>query len=191
MNGPSRERAFTLIELMIALAVLALVLTLGVPSFRNNIIDNRQVSELNALVAELNWARSEAVARNTPVTVKRLTSDWTGGWGIFVDRDGDGVLDSDGDGTLCETGEDCELRQHSALPGGLQLSFSWTRVTYDSMGMSQGFNGTFTLCNDEDPRGSRSARGLVLSSNGRVRPARDENSDGYPEDGSGNPLSCP
>nr|MCU0735737.1 GspH/FimT family pseudopilin [Methylotetracoccus sp.] len=90
MNTPTTHRGFTLIELMIALVVMALVLTLGVPSFRNIILDNRQVSELNVLVAELNWARSEAVARNAPVTLKRSGSSWNDGWQIFVDYDKDG-----------------------------------------------------------------------------------------------------
>ena len=82
---PSLETAaagFTLIELMIGLAVAALVLTIGVPSFRNIILDNRlTMTEVNTFVADLNLARSEATARNTFVTVKALSgTEWNKGW---------------------------------------------------------------------------------------------------------------
>lgn len=191
MNTPTTHRGFTLIELMIALVVMALVLTLGVPSFRNIILDNRQVSELNVLVAELNWARSEAVARNAPVTLKRSGSSWNEGWQIFVDYDKDGVLDGDGDSVLCEPGEDCELRTHGALPSGIDVRFSRstsTRITYDAQGTTQAYNGTFIFC---DAREAKWARGLILSTNGRLKPTRDTNGDHYHEGSDGNALTCP
>lgn len=187
----SIHRGFTLIELMISLSVMALVLTFGVPSFRNTILDNREIAEVNTLVAELNWARSEAAARNVPVTVRRTGSKWNEGWQIFADYDRDGTLDNDGDANSCELGEDCELRTHNALPTGIDVQYSrstYSRITYDPQGATQAYNGTFVFC---DARGVKSARGLILSTNGRLKPARDEDHDGYVEDSEGNPLTCP
>lgn len=191
MNAPAPHRGFTLIELMISLAVMALLLTMGVPSFRNTILDNRQVSELNTLVAALNLARSEAVARNTPVTFKRTGANWKEGWQIFVDYDGDGNLDSDGDSVTCEVGEDCELRTYGAFLDGVDLRFSrssYSRLSYDSQGTTQGYNGTFIFC---DERGAKRAHGAILSTNGRLKATRDKDKDGYHEDSDGDALTCP
>lgn len=188
MDKSSSPCGFTLIELLISVMVTVLVLTIGVPSFRNMILDNRQVSELNVLVAELNWARSEAAARNAPVTLRRSGSTWNQGWQIFVDYDRDGVLDDDGDSVLCEAGEDCALRTHDAVQSGINVQFSRARITYDAQGTTAGYNGTFIFC---DARGAKRARGAILSTNGRLKPTRDTNGDHYHEGGDGNALTCP
>ncbi|MCH6550161.1 MAG: prepilin-type N-terminal cleavage/methylation domain-containing protein, partial [Proteobacteria bacterium] len=58
-----RTRGFTLFELMITLAVAALILSLGVPGFRNFIQNNRATTHTNDLVTALNLGRSEATRR--------------------------------------------------------------------------------------------------------------------------------
>lgn len=158
---------FTLIELMISIAVAVLMLTLGVPSFRNMILDNRLATEVNVVVAELNLARSEAIARNTLVIVKPLSgTEWHKGWRSFVDFNKNGVFDKD----------ETELRQHEALNSGIAIAYSGTGATFTGTGMlpEYGKGGpsefTFTFC---DERGSGKARGLTLAVNGRLRVARD------------------
>ncbi len=192
MKTHSAHRGFTLIELMITLSVMALVLTLGVPNFRTTILDNRQVSELNSLIAALNLARSDAVARNTWVSVSPISgSDWSNGWFVFVNRDGQNSFNGTA-GTLCENStdvtKDCELRTYPALPNGLTLRFPRTRITFDSLGAAQGFTGTFVFC---DGRGAKAARGAILANNGRLKPTRDEDHDGYQDNSDGSHLSCP
>lgn len=80
---------FTLIELMIGIAILAIVLGLGVPSFMNTIERNRITTATNDLVMALQMARSEAIKRRTDVTVCRRNAagnacdngaNWAGGW---------------------------------------------------------------------------------------------------------------
>jgi type IV fimbrial biogenesis protein FimT len=187
---PSLETAaagFTLIELMIGLAVAAVVLTIGVPSFRNIILDNRLVTEVNTFVADLNLARSEAIARNTFVTVKPLSgTDWHTGWRSFADPNKNGAFDE---------GE-TEIRQREALASNVTVAYSGAGVTFNSMGMlivsesspEISGPGTFTFC---DSRRWEKARGLILPSNGRLRVARDTNHDKYPEDDKGSHLACP
>ena len=65
------NNGFTLIELMVTVAVLAIVLSLGVPSYRALIINNRLTAQANALVASINLARSEAIKRGVRVWVYR------------------------------------------------------------------------------------------------------------------------
>jgi len=175
-----RMCGFTLVELMVTLAVAAIVLTVGVPSFQTLIKNNRLTTAANALVASLNLARSEAIKRGVRVTVCKsadgasctTAGNWEQGWIVFTDLNSDGSFTDDGDATPCETGEECILRVHESLPTSLTLrsgtNFSnW--VSYLPSGISRGNNGlandTFRLCHDND---TSDARSIAVSTTGRV-----------------------
>jgi type IV fimbrial biogenesis protein FimT len=67
-RDPARKsRAFTLIELLVVVVLIAIVLAIGVPSFTNYIVTNRLKAVTAQLVTDLQFARSEAMARSTPV----------------------------------------------------------------------------------------------------------------------------
>ena len=78
----SKQLGFTLIELMVTVSVLALLLGIGVPSFRATIQGNRVTAVSNDLVAALQFARSEAVRRGENVTLCSSNDQVTcsGGW---------------------------------------------------------------------------------------------------------------
>jgi type IV fimbrial biogenesis protein FimT len=66
---PARQRrGFTLIELMVTVAVLAIVLTVAVPSFANLVNGNRLTAQANDLLAAVEYAKTEAVKNNATVT---------------------------------------------------------------------------------------------------------------------------
>lgn len=91
-----RQHGFTLIELMVVLAVTGIMLGFGVPKITRMLQGNRVVASLNNLSAHLIYARSEAVRRSTSVSVVALDPDptlWERGWMVFVDPNADGVLD--------------------------------------------------------------------------------------------------
>lgn len=101
-HAPGRHGAgFTLIELMITIAIAAILLTIGVPGFRDLIINNRIASQTNELVTAINMARSEAVKRGEPVTVCAssdqatcsLSRNWATGWITIVDNQTSGNPD--------------------------------------------------------------------------------------------------
>jgi type IV fimbrial biogenesis protein FimT len=79
---------FTLYELMITVAVAAIILSLGVPGFMDILQNNRATGHTNDLVTALNLARSEATRRAATVTVCSTTNgttcngttDWSTGW---------------------------------------------------------------------------------------------------------------
>ena len=73
MKSWPRRQGFTLIELMIVVAVLAVILTLAAPSFRDLILMQRLRGVNAQLVTDLSFARSEAISRGTFVQVRFQT----------------------------------------------------------------------------------------------------------------------
>jgi type IV fimbrial biogenesis protein FimT len=168
-----RNTGFTLIELMVTLALAAIIVTMAIPSFQEVIRNNRLTTQANELVSALNLARSEAIKRGVRVTVCRssngtsCTGNWEQGWIVYSDINGDGVADIGGGN--CDPGEDCILRSYGELGGNNTLRGNdnvTNRVTFNPNGFTPGFNGTFNLC---DARGVSKARFIVISFTGRLR----------------------
>ena len=80
MNAPSarQQRAFTLVELMVAITVLALLLVLAAPSFTNASLPSKLRSVANSLVGAAQLARSEAIKRDAVVTEFRASGGAVG-----------------------------------------------------------------------------------------------------------------
>ncbi len=165
------ESAFTLIELMLAIAVGAVLLVLGVPSFKNIMERNGLAVQVNDFISTLNYARSEAVKRKQDIvicrsdtTVTPLNCNTSGGagyeegWMIYIDFDRDGDFDNGSDETLWT---------HAALKQGMELSgdgSTGNRIRYDAKGRSKN-DGSFIVCKDNDPTKAR----VLVVNNGRVR----------------------
>jgi type IV fimbrial biogenesis protein FimT len=94
MNNPRKPTlGFTFIELVMTVAVMAVVITIGLPSFQSVIVSTRLSTYTNDMVGALNLARSEAVKRNKNVAIASDAAGWQNGWTVFVDEDGNGSLD--------------------------------------------------------------------------------------------------
>jgi type IV fimbrial biogenesis protein FimT len=98
------QAAFTLMELMVALTVMAILVGFAVPSFREFTRNNRVTAAHNDLATAFTLARSESLKRSLPVSVCATTdgedcgtaANWTSGWMVFVDNDGTpGTVDDD------------------------------------------------------------------------------------------------
>jgi type IV fimbrial biogenesis protein FimT len=78
-----RSRGFTLIELMVTVAVLVVLMAVGVPSFRSFVQSQKVKSASFELMSALVVARSEAVKRNTDVKLEPDTEGaWASGWAV-------------------------------------------------------------------------------------------------------------
>jgi type IV fimbrial biogenesis protein FimT len=81
-GGTRRDNGFTLIELMVVLSILAIFATLAAPSMVSLIATQRVRSAAGDLQLTLMKARSEAIKRNTSVSVVRTGANWNSGWTI-------------------------------------------------------------------------------------------------------------
>lgn len=97
-----KSQGFTLLELMVVIAIIAIVTTVAIPTFRAFTQNNRSEVTNDLMVSTLNLARNEAFTRKKTVTICGLneaqnacvgTKAWTNGWVVFEDEDSDGVLD--------------------------------------------------------------------------------------------------
>jgi len=70
------SRGFTLIELMIVIALIAIIAGIAVPNYQSSMQNTRETSARNSLVGALQLARSEAITRNITVTVTTADSTW-------------------------------------------------------------------------------------------------------------------
>lgn len=116
-HHPKRARqasGFTIIELIVTVAIAAILAAIALPSFRDTIMRNRIVTSAASFQADIAYARSEAVRRGVTVALcpaNVLTgtppfsclsgSDWSNGWLVYVDANASNTLDT-GDATLRE-----------------------------------------------------------------------------------------
>lgn len=146
-------RGFTLMELLVTLAIMALLLALAMPSFKSSIDSNRRTTYANQLVEDLNLARSEAIKRNKKVvvcassggtsciTAPGAPSDWTVGWIVYVPTAATGTF----------TPGDLILRVHEALklPAGWAATHNHSpfTVSFAPTGEITGMGGVgFRIC---------------------------------------------
>ncbi len=161
------ENGFTLVELMITLAIVAILLTIGVPSFQTFILDNRLVTQANRIATDINMARSAAikyqrsgkicVSSNSTTAAPSCTggTDWSQGWIVWVDKNRDGSPDVPGEIVVAA----------EALSGTTTLtSTALSTISYDSRGFAT-ITDTLTLCDD---RTGEVGRNIDIRGAGRI-----------------------
>ncbi len=91
MNGSAGARGFTLVELLVTIAVITIIVSLGVPMYGQFTQSSALSGRSSDLVAAINYARSEAVTRRTTIRLEELAGSWENGW-LVRDVDADTVL---------------------------------------------------------------------------------------------------
>jgi type IV fimbrial biogenesis protein FimT len=95
------KKGFTLIELMVTIALIAILMAVAVPSFVTYQRNSELTSFTNTLLAGLNAARGEAIKRGrNAMVVPTDGADWNNGWVVFVDVNRSGVYDVNSDITI-------------------------------------------------------------------------------------------
>ncbi len=182
-RGYARSRAMgvTMLEILVAIAILAILLGIGVPSFRETFAEARATTRANDLARALAMARSEAIRRNIRVTLCKTAdlaanplacdanATWDQGWLLFVDNvhlAGNVVGVIDGADSLVRV---FPAQGTGTLDGGVNYAGG---ISYLPSGVSRGIkaggaagvaNGSFTICDGDK------GRKLILNTTGRVR----------------------
>lgn len=188
--GPMRCRGYTLVELLITLAVVTVLLGLGLPSFQHLLATERGAAAMNQMLGAVSLARSQAVLQRHTVTL--CPGDATGCLGrhqwhrgalVFVDRDGDARLDPG----------DTLVRAFPGLTPGERIYWRAFRnrsyLQFHRLGYTRWQNGNFLYCPPDND--ARRARMVILNAAGRLRSARDSDGNGIVENASGRDVVCP
>lgn len=163
-----RQAAFTLVELLTTLALLALLGALAVPALEGAILNARRAAALEELARAAWFARSEALRRGRPVLLcaagpagcDSSLDAWNGGWRVVP-------ADTPGD----------PLRQGGGITDPRVRLLANRAVFRFEPHDRRSTNGTIAWC---DRRGAAAARAIVIAPTGRLRMTRDAGS-----------LACP
>lgn len=144
---------FTLLELMVTIAVAAVLLSLAVPSFTDATLAGKLAANANDLVAGVALGRSEAIKRNA-VASMCVSSDgstcgsggWEQGWIILT-------------GTTV-------IQKHAAAPTGFKVTSTATKIDFQPSGVGS-TQATLTVCRATPTVGSQE-RVVQVDATGRA-----------------------
>lgn len=125
-NAEPPSRGFTLVELVIAVLILAILVSLALPSFQSTIRSNRLSASTNQLVSAISLARSEAIKNTSGAGVCSSSdgascagvADWSVGWLVWADRPDAGTGVGNG---VFNAGTDVVLR-YSQGPAQMRIA---------------------------------------------------------------------
>jgi type IV fimbrial biogenesis protein FimT len=134
----NRQAGFTVTELMIVITIVAILMAMGVPSYKYVTTANRVSAEANGLLGDMQYARSEAIREGSTITV--CTSNdgqncnggaadtWQGGWIVFSDANNDQTV---------QAGTEPILRRQNAFASQDTLTSTVNAVTFNREGFAQ------------------------------------------------------
>ncbi|MBK1888107.1 GspH/FimT family pseudopilin [Marinobacter sp. DY40_1A1] len=180
------SRGFSLLELVIVVAIAAVLVNIALPSLTSLINSQERRGALHDLMGVFAFARQHAVMNGAIVTVCPLDAtnscgrDWNSDIHAFLDPDNTRTLNSN----------ENLLRTISPNGSGRLVTRSLSRSFFQfrPTGFAHSDLGNITWCPESGD--SRLAGQVIISRGGRVRIAKDTNNDGIPEDSRGRPLRC-
>ncbi len=155
---------FTLLELMVTVAIAAILLAVALPSFQGSLRSNRVATATNEALASLALARSEAVRNTRGAGVcasadgANCGADWNGGWLVWSDANGNGAVDA---------GE--AIVRYSQGKASVNMTGTAATLAFDSRGRARGGLQTINIV----PAGvAAPARCITISATGQTRVAQ-------------------
>lgn len=162
----SKSSGFTLIEMLVTIAVAVILATLATPSMKEGVLNGKTKALSSEFTSALHLAQSEAIKRGVQVSIKPMQTtgnQWQTGWDIFVDTNENGAND---------TGEEL-IQTFSMSSDGLTLTskdsvFS-SYVAFLPSGATRGnagISGGFKLCRAD--LNVNESRDFTLQSSGNI-----------------------
>ena len=185
---------FTMIELLVAIAIAAIVVAVGVPELRSFVQKGQIITVTNELLASFHVARSEAIRQNAsacvcpsdsandPVPACSGANTWETGWIAFLDLNGNCVIEAGAPGDVLlkvwdgsKYGDQLTVRNNNASITTTNTVVFNSRGEPRMNGLSQ--QGTFSICDDRpiavDVNGnSMTASAVILGVSGQARSTR-------------------
>ncbi|MGS0690896.1 GspH/FimT family pseudopilin [Shewanella sp. 30m-9] len=162
--------AFTLVELMVTLAVATILISIAAPSLTAMYEASRSDSAIRNIKQSLTFARSHAISYGAIVTVCPLSgtkcgTDWKGGYSIFIDNGTVGTIDSTGAVT------DQVIREVDAFNSNDFVSYALSSISFSPEGMltgiSSGANRQIVYC--PSSKTNEHSKAVDIISSGKVR----------------------
>ncbi len=182
------NKGFTLVELMIAIAVVAILSAVALPSMGDFLIKMRVDNEISEVQRLLLTARNMAINTGKNTTICPLSSGTcTTNWGNEISVFTNSSNTADNDKYDSATEELIKLKD--AIKSGDKLQFTHTSIVYRPSGqlLTPTVASTLKYCpKDEADR----SRGIDISISGRSYISSDTDSDDKDEDRSGNEIVC-
>lgn len=162
---------FTLIEILVTIAIVGIVASFAIPSFNNLIVSNRNTTAANELMANLLLAKSEALKRSSNVTLCPSadqstcsgSSDYSTGWIVFLDCN-DNNSTNDAVANCGPNNREEIIKVREGFDSMFINNASDTKITFQFSGRTGG-NSTFNIGKDA----SNVKKRIVINPVGRVR----------------------
>lgn len=158
-----RNSGLSLIELLVAIALLGLFISLGTPSLGRLIEQRRLDGAADRLTTGIRLAREAAISGNVAVVMAPTDGDWNAGWRVYIDENRNGLPDTE---------EQLLQEDHAAGLAEISATGELARyLRYNPLGESERLDGGFLagtlhLCPADL---TRPGRRLVINRVGRLR----------------------
>ena len=179
-----RQRGLTMVELMVVLAVAAILVGLAIPSMSRTVAEWRLSNAVNAFSGSLRIARAEAIARGRVVRMCRTTAgasetctsatsvnDYSSGWMVYVDANNNGSYGTaGGDLILLKQAPFTGLSGITPNADNVSLVFLPTGIMRASQGLGLNFDSVMFTSTSETPWARKA---LCVTRTGRATPETD------------------